>query len=168
VVCEPLVPVTANAKGFAIEAVRLLTVTVLVWPAKMVAGLKEHVKVEGQLSVMFPVKLLGADAETVTVAVVFPMRTSTLGLGDDIEKTAAPEPERATVWGLPAALSLIVKEPFRAPETVGEKVTLTLQLWPTLRTFSRALQVFVCEKSPVVLMPVMFSVDVPVLVMVTD
>lgn len=76
--------------------VRLLMVSVLVWPAKMVVGLKVHVKFEGQLSVILPVKLLGADAAMVNVAVPSPMSVVTLGLDEDIEKTATPVPERAT------------------------------------------------------------------------
>ena len=62
-----------NAYGFAIEAVRLLTIKVLLWPAEMVDGLNEHVRPEGQLSVISPVKPLAA-ADTVNVAVVSPMR----------------------------------------------------------------------------------------------
>lgn len=122
---------------------------------------------EGQLRVIFPVKPFGAVADTLTVAVVFPIRTSRLGLDVDILKTASPVPEKATDWGLPVALSLIDKEPVRAPLTVGENVTLTLQLCPTLRTSRNELQVFVCEKSPLALIPVMLRVDVPVLVIVT-
>lgn len=75
----------------------MLIVKVLVWPAKMLAGLKEHVKLEGQVSVIFPVKLLGAVADTVMVAVVFPIRTETLELDEVTVKTAAPVPERTTV-----------------------------------------------------------------------
>ena len=67
------------------------------------------------------------------------------------------------------ALSLMLKEPLRPPLAVGAKVTLTLQLCPTLRMLSSGgtLQVLVWEKSPVVVMPVIFSVAVPVFVMVT-
>lgn len=117
-----------NANGFAIEVVKPLIVKVLVWPAKMLDGLNEHVTVEGQLRAILPVKLLGADADTLTVVVVFPMRTLTFGVATDILKTATPVPERATDCGLPVALSLILKEPVRAPVAIGEKVTLTLQL----------------------------------------
>lgn len=41
-----------------------------------------------------------------------------------------PVPERATVCGLPTALSLMVKVPVRAPSAVGVKVTMILQFLP--------------------------------------
>ena len=141
--------------------------SVLVWPARIVAGLNEQVNVEGQTSVMLPVKLLGAEAAIVNVVDVLPIIVVTLGVEEDSVNCATPVPERATDWGLPTAVSLIDKEPFLAPLEVGEKLTLMAQLWPGLRTFNSALQVFVCEKSPEVLMPVIFSVAVPVFVIVT-
>ena len=70
------------------ESVRLLIVRVLVWPATMFAGLKVHVpplavKIDGQLKVILPVKLLGAEAEILKVADPLPIRVVTLGLGED-------------------------------------------------------------------------------------
>jgi hypothetical protein len=40
---------------------------------------------------------------------------------------SAPAPLRATVWGLPVALSVIVSVPLRAPLAVGVNVTLKVQ-----------------------------------------
>jgi len=64
--------------------VRLPIVRVLVWPARMVAGLKVHVpplavNIDGQVRVMFPVKLLGAVAEIVNVADPLPITVVTFG-----------------------------------------------------------------------------------------
>ena len=44
-----------------------------------------------------------------------------------------PVPERATVCGLPAALSVTVLVPGWLPTAVGVKVTLMMQLLPTAR-----------------------------------
>jgi hypothetical protein len=74
-------------------------------------------------------------------------------------------PLRATVWGLFAALSLIVIDPDRAPGAVGVKVTVTVQLLPAA---SELPQVFVCEKSPVATMLESVSAAVPPLVTDTD
>ena len=41
---------------------------------------------------------------------------------------ATPVPLRATLWGLPLALSVMVRVPVRAPSTVGVKVTVSAQL----------------------------------------
>jgi hypothetical protein len=100
---------------------------------------------------------------------VEPIIVGFTALGEDNEKAAAPIPVRDTLCGLPTALSLIVKEPVRVLLAVGEKNTLTLQLSPTLRVLSLAAQVSVSEKSPPALVEifVMFSVAVPVLVIVT-
>ena len=150
-VCDPLVPLTVKLNGFAFDAVRLLTVSVLVCPGKMEVGLKEQVGPDEQVRVILPVKLGGADAEKVKVAVVLPIKTVTVGVVDVTEKTASPVPERDTRWGLPVALSLMLNEPLRAPDTVGATEPLTVQLSPTLRMLSLALQVSVSEKSPVAL-----------------
>jgi len=125
------------------ELVMLLTVKVLVCPAKMLAGLNEQVRLAGQLSVMLPLKLLDDEAATVKVADPLPISVVTFGEDEDMVNCASPVPARATDCGLPAALSLIDKAPPREPDAVGVNVTLTLQLWPTFRSFSNALQVFV-------------------------
>ena len=150
-VCDPLVPLTVKLYGFADDVVRLLTVSVLVAPGTMVVGLKVQVGPDEQVRVILPVKLDGADAEKVKVAVVLPITTVVVGVVVVTEKTASPVPERVTCWGLPVALSLMLNEPPRAPEAVGAKVTLTAQLSPTLRMLSLALQVSVSGKSPVAL-----------------
>ena len=82
---------------------------------------------------------------------MLPITTVVVGVVVVTEKTASPVPERDTCWGLPVALSLMLNEPLRAPEAVGAKETLTVQLSPTLRMLSLALQVSVSEKSPVAL-----------------
>ena len=41
-----------------------------------------------------------------------------------------PVPERLTVWGLPLALSAMLRVPLRVPVAVGVKVTLIVQLAP--------------------------------------
>ena len=77
-------------------------------------------------------------------------------------------PVRETVCGLPAALSVMLRDAERVPAAVGLNVTLTVQLLPAARL---ARQVWVWEKSPlfvpVTAMPLMVSVAVPVLVRVT-
>jgi hypothetical protein len=42
-------------------------------------------------------------------------------------------PVSATLWGLPGAVTVIVKAPVRVPVAVGVKVTPMLQLFPTAR-----------------------------------
>jgi hypothetical protein len=44
-----------------------------------------------------------------------------------LNSTTVPVPVRLTVWGLPAALSLIDNVPVRVPLCVGLKVTLMVQ-----------------------------------------
>ena len=43
---------------------------------------------------------------------------------------ATPVPVRLAVWGLPAALSVMVNVPVRVPVVVGVKVTLIVQFPP--------------------------------------
>jgi hypothetical protein len=143
---------TVKLKGFALDVVRLLTVRVLVCPGKMEVGLKVQVGPAEQVRVILPVKLSGAVAEKVKVAVVLPITTVVVGVVVVTEKTASPVPERVTCWGLPVALSLMRKKALRTPEAVGVKVTLTVQLSPTLRILSLAAQVSVSEKSPLVVL----------------
>ncbi len=95
-VCVPLVPLTVKLKGFAVAALRLLSVSVLVWPAKIDAGLKEHVVPEEQERVMVPVKLL-PEADTVKVAEVVPTTIVVDGVGEERLNCAIAVPERATV-----------------------------------------------------------------------
>jgi len=58
---------------------------------------------------------------------------------------SCPVPLSVTVWGLPAALSVIVSVPVRLPVAVGVKVTLIVQLEPAA---TEPAQVLVWEKSP--------------------
>jgi hypothetical protein len=64
-------------------------------------------------------------------------------------------------------LLLMLKLPLREPLPVGWNETLTVQLSPTSSTFKVGPQVLVCTKSPLALMRLIFSVEVPVLVNVT-
>jgi hypothetical protein len=77
---------------------------------------------------------------------------------------SAPLPPKDTTCGLPAALSVIVIEPFLLPSAVGVKVTLMVQLAATARVVP---QVLVCAKSPVATMLVIFRAAVPGLLNVT-
>ncbi len=75
-----------------------------------------------------------------------------------------PVPLRATLCGLPEALSEILIVPVRLPPAVGLKVTEIEQLAPALTVVP---QVLVWEKSPLAVMPEMVSEALPVLVSVT-
>ncbi len=55
-----------------------------------------------------------------------------------------------TLCGLPDAFSATLTEPDRVPVAVGVKVTLIEQLAPTARVVPH---VFVCPKSPVIVIP---------------
>jgi hypothetical protein len=105
--------------GFVVAALKLLNVSVLDCPGKIVAGEKEHVKVEGQAKVMLPVKLLGAAAEIGNVTEVAPTTMLDVGAEDDIVNSATPVPDRTTPCGLPLALSAILSPPARAPLATG-------------------------------------------------
>ena len=50
--------------------------------------------------------------------------------GETLAADAVPVPERATVWGLPVALSVIVRAAERFPVAAGLKLTLIVQLAP--------------------------------------
>src|SRR5664279_1611354 len=83
--------------------------------------------------------------------------------------TAPPVPERVTVCGDPAALSVMVTDALRLPAALGVNITEMLQFPPAA---TLAPQVLVCAKSPA-LVPVttMLAIDraaVPVLLSVTD
>jgi hypothetical protein len=80
-------------------------------------------------------------------------------------ETLVPVPDKATVWGLPVALSVIVSAPVREPAAVGLNVTLMLQ---TPLAEMEVPQVLVSRKSPVAAIPENVSVAVPVLETVTD
>ena len=84
---------------------------------------------------------------------------------DGVSLIAVPVPTRATICGLPGALSLNVKLPWREPFAVGVKVTLTAQLAPANTVAPQVL--LEIAKSPLAAILEMFSVAVPVLVHVT-
>ncbi len=65
--------------------------------------------------------------------------------GDTESEKSAPWPLTGTVCGLPAAASAMLTFALRAPEAVGEKVTLIAHEAPALTLDP---QVFVSEKSP--------------------
>jgi hypothetical protein len=65
-----------------------------------------------------------------------------------------PLPVNDTLCGLLFALSVIVRVPVRLPVVVGEKVTLIAQFAPAA---SDVPHVFVCAKSPEMLMEEMLS-----------
>ena len=143
-----------------------LTVKVLLWPAVMDEGLKEQLTPpeDEQVSAMLPKKELGADALTVKVVESVPITTmADLALAER-EKSGFPVPVRETLCGLLAASSVTLRAPVRLPLAVGVKVTLAVQLSPTLRTVGSAPQVLVSEKSPVALMAVRVTATCPLLV----
>jgi len=74
-----------------------------------------------------------------------------------------PTPLKPDTWGLPAALSLTVTDPVRAPVTEGVNVTLIAQLLDGERL---AGQLFVCEKSPEICTPAIERSVFPLLVRV--
>jgi len=78
---------------------------------------------------------------------------------------AIPVPEKATICGLPVALSVTVIVPGWLPVAVGVNVTLMEQLAPAA---TEAAQVLVWAYGALATMLVMFSVPVPELVSVTD
>ena len=85
-------------------------------------------------------------------------------VGAKLAAGAIPVPERATVCGLPVALSVTVIVPGWLPAAVGVKVTLMEQLAPAA---TEAPQVLVWAYCALAAMLVMVSAPVPALVSVT-
>ncbi len=85
-------------------------------------------------------------------------------MGETPALGTAPVPLSETLCGLPAASSLIVIEPLRAPVAVGRNVTLTVQLVPAA---SELPQLFDWAKSPDAAIEVMLNAALPVLLSVT-
>jgi hypothetical protein len=81
---------------------------------------------------------------------------------------SAPVPLKLTVWGLPGALSEMLKVPPRVPAAVGVKVTLIVQLAPAATELP---QLLLWAKSlasvPVTARLAILRVALPVLVRVT-
>jgi len=117
---------------------------------------------------MDPVKFV-PDADMGMFTEVEPTRVVVIGEEEVRLNWAVLVPERATVWGLPVALSEMLSAPLRAPLAVGAKVTLAVQLCPGLsRLFNgAAAHVLVWRKSPLVVIAVIVRIAVPVLVIVT-
>ena len=81
----------------------------------------------------------------------------------DVTVKSWPVPLSATACGLPGALSEMLMLPLRVPPAVGLKVTLIVQLAPSLTLLP---QLFVCEKSPLTVIPEIDSPAFPELVRV--
>ena len=112
-------------KGFADVAERLLTVSVLACPARIEVGLKEQVA-GLQLSEMFPVNVLGAEAATLNVVEVVPMRSTLDRVLAERVKIGMPIPVNVTE-GLFAASDWIARPPERFPLAVGVNVMEMVQ-----------------------------------------
>src|ERR1051326_8684049 len=114
---------------------------------------------------MFSVELPLLVNCTFVVALLLP--TSTLPnatlLGVNPTPGDVPVPDKATVWGLLLASSVIASVPVRVPVAVGVNVTLIVQLAPAK---TEVPQVLIWEKSPLVEMLLMVSVALPLLVSV--
>jgi len=76
-------------------------------------------------------------------------------------------PVSATVWGLPAASSVMVKVPVRVPAAVGVKVTLIVQFALAANVAGSVPHVFVSAKSPDAAIEMIVRGAVPVFVSVT-
>jgi hypothetical protein len=89
-------------------------------------------------------------------------------VGETLATVEVPVPERATVWGLPAAPSVIVSVAVRLPLADGLKVTLIAQLAPaTTLDPQLLLWAKLLALEPVTTMLVMLKFALPVLVKVT-
>ena len=97
-------------------------------PTKMGFWLNVHWLPEEQERVMAPVKLVGPLATMTKVVWSLPMIVGFTALGEESVKAAAPIPVSATVWGLPAALSLMLNVALRVLLAVGVNHTSTTQL----------------------------------------
>jgi hypothetical protein len=80
---------------------------------------------------------------------------------------ATPVPDSGTVCGLFEALSVIVMLPVRNPGCVGVNVTLIMQFAPTASVLPQGFVLVAGAKSPLTAMLLMFSVALPVFVIVT-
>ena len=85
-------------------------------------------------------------------------------VGERLACGALPVPVSAIVSGSPWVLAFMVTAPVRVPIAVGVKVTLRVQLAPAARL---ALHVFISEKSPLTMMPIMLRAELPLLQSVT-
>lgn len=141
----------------------------------LAARLDEQVVVETLkgpvVEALMPVKDTVPRLSSVNVFAALDVPTAVFGKFADAGVSLAatpPVPERATVCGLPGALSVIVKVPVRVPEAVGVKVTSILQFFPAASVLPQGFVLAVKAKSPLVAMLLMFSVALPELVRTTD
>jgi hypothetical protein len=100
----------------------------------------------------------------VCAPLTFPLELVVFPSATFVEESMA-FPERVIVVGLLTALLVIVTEPLRAPEAVGLKLTVTVQLAPTARLVP---QVFVCVNSLLAEIEPIVADCVPVFEMVVD
>ena len=103
--------------------------------------------------------------ESVTACAVVVVPTATLPKprveGAAVAVGETPVPVREAVCGLPAALSVTVRKPARAPPAVGVNVTLIVQVAPAAIAFGAIGQLFAWAKSPLVVTELMTSGPVP-------
>src|SRR5450755_564007 len=83
---------------------------------------------------------------TALAALVTPTNTlpNASDVGEKVTAGASPVPVRATVWGLPVALSVTETVPDLAPAAAGVNVTLMVQVAAAARLDP---QLLVCAKS---------------------
>jgi len=114
---------------------RTLVVTVMAtaeatWPFRVTGlGERKHVAVSGsplQLRSTFPVKPNSGVTLTTYLADCPAEMLRVDGMMETAKST--PLPARVTIWGLPPALSVIVRAPPTVPTAAGVNVTLIVQL----------------------------------------
>ena len=113
-------------------------------------GLKEQVAPMAQERVMGLVNELGADALTVKVAIVVPIKMVVARTLAESVNTGFPVPARATLCA--PVLAVMLRVPVRLPDVMGVKVTVIMQLCPTSRTLGVEPQLLLWKKSPLTLM----------------
>src|SRR5260370_657706 len=113
------------------------------------------------IPVKFKLAVLWLATVTVRPALVVPTSCGEKLRAEGDSVTALPVPPRLAEWGLPLALSLMVRVPIRVPTAVGLNATLIVQFVFGARL---PLQVFAgIVKSPDATMLLMTSAVVPVL-----
>jgi hypothetical protein len=153
-----------------------VTLMVQLAPTERVSGVSGQVFVSAK-SPLATIEVILSDAAPVFVSVT---NCGVLGVGGVVtvwvpkvreagkSVTAAagtPVPLNRIVWGLFAALSVMVTDPYRVPVAVGVKVTEMVQ-FPPLATL--APHVLVSAKLALATMSVIFKGEPPMLVKVTD
>jgi len=122
------------------------------------------------VSAAVPLFVSVIDCAALVVPIFWLPKLSEVGLSVTAGAETTPVPLRATLCGLPAALSLILTLALRTPEVDGEKVTRMVQLAPAANVLGASGQVLVSAKSaafvPVRPMLLIVSAAVPVFVSV--